>query len=267
MNIPGRSFFINTPCDDGHKFCFWDSVRNFERKLHRGELDTPHRFSVVAIPGDSLVPRARNNLAYTFLTQTECDYFFPLDSDLDFRPDDILRMADLIAYHDFDVLAGMYAIKQDDLRWCLNALPGIEADKETGLQQIAAAPGGCHIVHRRVFEAMIRTDPDWKAWPVRYTEDHSLREQWDFYFNGVVRDAEEWPDKPLGRYLSEDWGFSYFARKLGFKIWMDTKTVMLHRGECFYPKQARRLTQEEVSRGAISQSDGSAKSFNKSEPV
>lgn len=267
MTAPARSFLIVTPCDDGHKFCFWESLRAFEKAYHRGELATPHRFEVLTIPGDSLVPRARNNLAWTFLTQTDHDYLISLDSDLDFRPDDVLRLADIAAAHDLDLLAGLYAIKQDELRWCINSAPGAVPDAITGLQPITMAPGGLNIAHRRVFERMIDAAPTWPHWRVDFTEDMTKRDQWNFYFNGVVLDPAEWPDKPRGRYLSEDWGFSYFARKLGFTIWLDVKTVMLHRGETFFPKQARRLTAEEVEAQKINQPDGTTTPINKPETV
>lgn len=266
-NIPGKSFLIVTPCDDGHKLCFWDSLRAFEKAYYSGRLNTPHRFETLTPPGDSLVPRARNNIAAAAFLSTTADYQFSIDSDLDFRAEDILRMADIAAANDFAMLAGLYAIKQDDLRWCINSIPGRGPDPTTGLQEIAMAPGGLNITHRRVFEAMIAAAPSWPHWLVEYTDDITKDTRWDFYFNGVVRDAQEWPDKPRGRYLSEDWGFSYFARKLGFKIWLDTKTVFLHRGECFYPKQARRLTRDEVVSGQITQPDGSKTSINPPEKV
>jgi hypothetical protein len=262
-----KSFLIVTPCDDGHKLCFWESLRAFERAYYSGALNTAHRFEVLTTPGDSLVPRARNNLAWTFLTQTSHDYLFSIDSDLDFRADDVVRMADLAAGGNLDMLAGLYAIKQDDLRWCINSAPDAKADPETGLQEITMAPGGLNVTHRRVFERMIEAGPTWDKWPVEYTEDMTGRQQWDFYFSGVVRDLKAFPDKPLGRYLSEDWGFSYFARSLGFRIMLDTKTVMLHRGECFYPKQARRLTQDEVASQQIKQPDGTTTPMQKPETV
>jgi hypothetical protein len=264
---PPRSFLIATPCDDGHKLCFWESLRAFEHQYHSGQLRTKHHFSSFMLPGDSLVPRARNNIAWSFLTQTAHDFLFQIDSDLDFRPEDLIRLADLAAGLDLDVLAALYAIKQDELRWCINANPGEKPDPATGLHKITMAPGGLHIVNRRVFMAMIHAGATWPHWNLEFDEDMTKRLMWNFYFNGVVRDPVEWPDKPNGRYLSEDWGFSYFARKLGFTIWLDTKTVALHRGECFYPRQARRLSREEVESGRIGQPDGSTTLINPPEPV
>lgn len=249
--IPKRSFLILTPCDDGHKLCFWDSVREFEKLYYGGNLNTPHTFHFHTVPGDSLVPRARNNLAHLFRAKTNFDYAFPLDSDLDFRHEDILHIADAAASRDLDFVSGLYAIKQNELRWCLNNIEGIEADPATGLQEIACAPGGIHCVHRRVFDAMIAAAPTWRHWRVKYDDDHDRSERYDFYFNGVVFDKEFFPSFPNGRYLSEDWGFSYFARKLGFKVWCDTVTVMLHRGETFYPLQARRETLAESQQKKI----------------
>ena len=256
MTIPGRSFLLVTPCDDGHKFCFWESVRRFERALHTGQLDTPHRFEFLTMPGDSLVPRARNNFLHHFWHHAQFDYIFPIDSDLDFIPADILRLADLMAGRDLDFLAGRYAIKEPALRWCENGLPGEVPDAD-GVIKIAMAPGGIHLLSRRMIAAMIAADETWPHWCIRYTDDGAQDERWNLYFCGVVRDREFFADRPLGRYLSEDWGISYLARKLGFTIYCDTKTVMLHRGEIFYPLGARRLTQAEVESGMVNQPDGS----------
>lgn len=265
--IPARSFLIATPCDDGHKLCYWDSLRTFERAYYTGAIPTEHRFDSMTPHGDSLISRARNNIAHHFITATDSDYLVQIDSDLDFRPEDIMRLADIAAANDFDMLAGLYAIKSDEMRWCINSLPGKTADAKTGLQEIAMAPGGCVIIHRRVFERMIAEAKAWPHWKVEYTEDASKRDGWNFYFDGVVLDLDAFPDKPRGRFLSEDWGFSYFARKLGFTIWCDTKSVFLHCGECFYPKQARRLAQSEVDSGAIKQEDGTTSPITPAEKV
>lgn len=265
-DIPPSSFLIFTPCDDGHKLCFWESIRAFERAYYSGALRTQHRFEVLTQPGDSLVPRARNNGAAQFLA-TDFQYLVSIDSDLDFRPEDVLKLADLAAAGDMDILAAFYACKQDDLKWCANSIPNVPPDPTTGIQEIAMAPGGLNLTHRRVFDRMIATARDWPHWIVEYTEDETGRDMWNFYHNGVVKDLEMWPDKPRGRYLSEDWGFSYFARKLGFRIWLDTKTIFLHRGECFYPKQVRRMTQDEVTRRKIKQPDGSETPLDPTEKV
>lgn len=259
MTTPARSFLLVTPCDDGHKFCFWESLRRFERALHRGELNTPHRFEVITMPGDSLVPRARNNLLHTFVTKTDLDYLFPIDSDLDFTPLDILRLADLAAARNLDFLAGRYAIKEPNLRWCENGLPGAVPDAE-GVIKISMAPGGIHLISRRCINTMIAAADTWPHWKIRYTCDAAQDERWNLYFNGVVNDLEWFPDRPLGRYLSEDWGISYLARKLGFDIWCDTRTVALHRGEIFYPLGTRRMTEEEARTGTIKQDDGTVTS-------
>ncbi len=266
MSVPGKSFLIVTPCDDGHKLCFWDSVRAFERAYYSGQINTPHKFEFRAVPGDSLVSRARNNLAHFFRQGTDFDAIFPLDSDLDFCIENIIRLADVFAARDLDFLCGRYAIKQPDLRWCENRLPGAVPDAD-GLMEIAMGPGGIHILSRRLIDAMIAAAPTWPYWRIQYTDDMNQDERWNLYFVGVIVDPEQWPDRPLGRYLSEDWGISYLARKLGFKIWCDTRTVMFHRGEISFPLGARRLTAEEAAAGVIAQPDGTQTSIAPPEKV
>mgnify|MGYP001572198333 FL=1 len=197
--------------------------------------------------GDSLVPRARDNIAEFFLNSTRHEYLLSLDSDLDFLPEDLTRLAKLASDHTLDFLVGKYAVKSDEARWCVDPLPGEVPDPAIGLQRIGLAPGGFTLVHRRVFEEMIKQASWWPHWRVAFNEDLTNRARWHFYFDGVVLDTEYWPDKPRGRYLSEDWGFSYFARRLGFTLWLDTQTIALHRGETYYPLGARRMTADEAA--------------------
>lgn len=233
------SIMVVTPCDDGHKLCFWNSLRAFER--------TPdpagHRYTVLTPPGDSLIPRARNNYNHVFYFGTACDYILWLDSDLDFRPEDIWR---LVAQR-LPIVAGLYAIKERSLRWCLNAIPGEPIDPATGLQRVACAGTGALLYHRSVIAAMIAAAPTWPHWRVQYVDDHTKEQKYHLFHHGVIDDPVEFSHSP--RDMSEDWSFCYMARKLGFDVWLDWQAVFLHRGEIDYPLDCRRLTAQEAAAG------------------
>jgi hypothetical protein len=243
--------FVSTPCDDGHKLCFWDSLRALERASLLGQ--TKHRYRIHTTPGDSLVPRARNNHAHTFYHDTADDILLSLDSDLDFTVGDIERLLE----DPWPIMAGRYAIKQPELRWCLNNLPGQKVDPFTQREFVSTSGTGFLATFRHVFGTLMTEASAWPHWRIRYNDDASKGTVHNLYFNGVVLDPEWFPGFPEGRYLSEDWGFCYLARKHGFPIACDHRVTAFHRGEISYPLNARRLSHEEESAGIIHQPDGS----------
>lgn len=255
--LPERlKVYVSTPCDDGHKHCFWESLRTFDR--------TPdpagHSYLWQTPPGDSLIPRARNHAAHDFFFNSDCDYLLTIDSDLDFRPADIHA---LIA-HRLPIVAGTYYIKARDTRPCINSLPGELADPATGLMKIAKGGTGALLVHRSVVAEMHAAAAWWPHWRVEFVRDGVGDKSAHLYHHGVIHDPA-FPHTP--RDLSEDWAFCYFARCLGYDIILDTRTVFFHRGEIDFPLHARRLSAAEVAAGAIAQPDGAITPIVKSEIV
>lgn len=252
MPPPGPyRIFISTPCDDGHRLCFWDSLRALERASLRGQ--TRHHYRIHTTPGDSLIPRARNNHAHNFYHSTADDFILSLDSDLDFLPQDIERIFETPG----PIMAGKYAIKEPNLRWCLNSLAGQAVDPFTQREFVSTAGTGFLAVHRHVIGTLYAEAPKWRHWPIRYNDDASRAVVHDIFHNGVVRDPKWFPGFPEGRYLSEDWAFCYLARKHGFPVVCDHRCIALHEGSIKYPLQARRLSRDEEEAGAIRQPDGS----------
>jgi hypothetical protein len=251
MPPPGPyRIFVSTPCDDGHKLCFWDSLRALERASLLGQ--TKHKYRIHTTPGDSLIPRARNNHTHHFYTATADDFILSLDSDLDFRVEDV----EMLFETPFPIMAGRYAIKQPELRWCLNAIEGQGVDPKTQRQFVSTAGTGFLAVHRHVIGTLISESANWTQWPIAYNDDHSGAEVWDLFHAGVVRDREWFPDHPVGRYMSEDWAFCYLARRHGFPVAVDHRCTAFHEGSIKYPLQARRISAEEASAGFITQPDG-----------
>ncbi len=240
------SIMIATPIDDGHRRCFWESVRLLER--------TPdpagHTYHVVTFPGDSLVTRVRNKILHEFFFLTKHDYLGFIDSDIDFLPGDAFKLA----AHRLPIVCGLYGIKEPKLRWCMNSLPGEFVDPKTGLQKVATAGTGWLFIHRSVIATMIAAADSWTHWKIKYIDDHSRQPRHWLFFDGVV----EHPGlDPNPRGMSEDWAFCFFARQLGFDIWMDTRAIVLHEGNIMYPLECRRLTREETENQKIVNPDGS----------
>lgn len=224
---------VATPVDDGHKVCYWMSL------ITLAVAQTPHDFRLAVHPGDSLVTRGRDNMLHTFYWETADDYLLFIDSDIDFRNEDLLRLAN----HRLPIVAGRYAIKQDELRWCINIIPEEKPDPQTGLQKIATAGTGFLMFHRSVVGRMIAAADQWPHWRIRYIDDARRDVRYHLFADEVIDDPEWFTHSP--RRMSEDWAFCYFARKLGYDVWLDTNVTVFHRGECDYPRQARRMSREE----------------------
>lgn len=246
---------IVTPCDDGHKLCYWNSIR----ALEKAKDPAGHTYEVLTPPGDSLIPRARNNFSHTFQFKTNFDYIGWIDSDEDFRPEDIWRLIS----HRLPIVAGTYYIKDREGRPCINTIPGEAAD-ENGLLRVATAGTGALFYHRSVIDAMIEAADWWPHWPIRYVCDNTKDVKYHLFHHGVVDDPD-FGHTP--RDLSEDWSWCYFARKLGYDVYLDTKAVFIHRGEIDYPLHARRMSADEVARGEVVNPDANFKPAPKPEPV
>lgn len=240
-----KTVYLAMPCDDGHKLDFWRSLLALQSDCLRGA--TQHTFRLRPCPGDSLIPRARNNLTWDWYMNTADDYIGFIDSDLDFRSIDIFQLIDA----NLPIIAGKYAIKQPELRWCINSIPGHELDQATQQQNVAAAGTGIIFIHRYVIGTLIAEARKWSQWAIPYIADEDGNERYNLFYNGVVHDPEWFT--PATRYLSEDWGFCYLARRHGFRIVLDHRSIALHEGSIKYPLQMRRMTAEEEITGQIKQ--------------
>lgn len=206
--------------------------------------------------GGAGVARARNNQAADFL-RGEAEWFLAIDSDIGFEPAHVARLLS----HGRPLVCGLYPLKQRELAWCLNTLPGETIDEATGLQKVARAGTGFMLAHRSVFERMREAHPE-----LAYTEDLDEARgdtRWDFFSMGVVgpgspsarlelirqvlatvsepvaalaqiRAAVE-AVHPPGRYNTEDWYFCDRARALGIDVYVDCTFHVAHEGMITYP--------------------------------
>lgn len=248
--------FIATPSHD-HKF--HASYALSLLRLQAARLFPLHLTKV----GGAGVARARNNQAAEFLTKTDCDLFFCIDADIGFLPEHFAR---IVAHctAGADNVAGLYCLKQKELAWCVNALPGEDVDRATGLQRVATAGTGFKAIHRSVFERMIAAYPE-----IAYIEDLSDwrgQTRWDFFGMGVVgpgshesrlariADLVDQPgdpahqldlirvalleEHPPGRYISEDWWFDYRCTDLDIPVQIDASFYVQHEGFINFPIEA-----------------------------
>ncbi len=195
------------------------------------------------LPGDSLVNRARNNLAKRFLEGmpgkdgagndviVKHDWLLFLDTDLVFHPEDIQKLYEYGTKKGVGVYCGTYPIKQLKPKVVFNNIAGAVPDAD-GIVEVREAGTGFMLIHRNVFEQMQEKFRDEIEFSVDMG-DPSLTPVlgWDFFSVGVYYDK----DLKRKRFLSEDWYFCQRWRALGGKVLMHTKTSCNHIGTYNYP--------------------------------
>ena len=191
---------------------------------------------------ESLITRARNYLVDEFLRSPYTHLMF-IDSDIHFNPNDVLTLAAL----DKEIIGAPYpkkCIAWEKVRNAVDA--GLADDDPVQLEEYTAdfvfnpASGtseikvsepvevleigtGFMLVRREVFEKFREAYPQFS-----YKPDHNRSENFDgsryihAFFDTVI-DSDAFAGKGSGgsdRYLSEDYMFCQFTRKIGIKTWL-----------------------------------------------
>ena len=219
--------------EEGHA----QSMRLLVRELDKRGIEFSEGFAV----GDALISRARSIAASTFL-RSEADVFLSIDSDIWFRAEDAIALAEKAM--EYDIVAALYMTRS------LKTQPALMLPDEPVIfaadSLMVEAPlvsTGFMAVHRRVFEKLIARSeelaptvpegllhPDviplcHKGWSDRGV-DTSF---WPFY----------WPvptpwEGDGHMYESEDWAFCFRAKHAGFKIWLDPSIRLGHTGTTMF---------------------------------
>lgn len=190
------------------------------------------RFSFIF--NESLITRARNYLVDEFLRAESFTHMLFLDADIHFDPRDVIAMLAL----DKDVIGGPYpkkSIKWGAVREAVKRNPNIDPidmEKVAGDFVFNPAPGterfnvsepievlelgtGFMMIKREVFGKFKDAYPE-----LRYKPDHVGQANFDgsryihAYFDTVIDHGNS------DRYLSEDYMFCQWWRKLGGQIWL-----------------------------------------------
>ena len=194
---------------------------------------------------ESLITRARNYLADEFLRSPYTHLMF-IDSDIHFNPNDVLSLAAL-ADEEHAIIGGPYPKKCIAWEKVRNAVDAGLADEDPNkLEQFTGdfvfnpaagtseikinEPAEClevgtgfMMIRREVFEKFREAYPQFS-----YKPDHNRSENFDgsryihAFFDTVIDSKEFAGDGASGtdRYLSEDYMFCQFSRKIGIKTWL-----------------------------------------------
>ena len=167
---------------------------------------------------------ARNILTGRFM-QSDYDYLLFIDSDVEFEPECPLRM--LVAQK--DIVCTPYRIKTPDptqVKYTttvadtqnVKILPG-------GLVEILQGPAGMMMIHRRVFEKLMKERPDLEIQTHQHKDlfpkDLKIFSFWDCTFKD-------------GMWTGDDIAFCNLARSAGFKLHANIESPLTHHGSYGY---------------------------------
>jgi len=164
---------------------------------------------------ESLIPRARNNLAGKFLHNENATHLMFIDSDIRFNPEDLFKLITA----DKDVCCGAYPVKKMPPQLVINELEN--GNKEGDLVEVSTAGTGFMLIKRQVFDKMIQAYPKTK-----YKEHVGLGALYEPFLYALF----DTDISKEGYYLSEDWTFCLRWRAIGGKVWVHKGIDLGHVG-------------------------------------
>jgi len=198
---------------------------------------------------ESLITRARNYCADEFLRNEKYTHLMFIDSDIGFNPNDVLTLAALADPEgDKDIICGPYpkkTISWEKIKmavdkgfadqnpqklsnyvgdYVFNPANGVNEIPLDQPVEVLEGGTGFMMIQRKTFEKFEEKYPE-----LKYTPDHVRSENFDgsrqimCYFDALI-------DEESNRYLSEDYMFCQWSRRIGLKVWMCPWMNMSHTG-------------------------------------
>jgi len=202
---------------------------------------------------EALITRARNSLAYDFLSYKDATHLMFIDADISFNPADIVRMVRA----DKDIICGLYPKKE--INWSLVAdavkrgvdykdlnqytgsfvanLIGGALEQQGGVNEpmeIDNGGTGFMLIKREVLEALKDKVPTYTSDMVLIVDKHSQKKLIHEFFATSI-------DEESNRLLSEDYHFCKLARKNGFKVYAAPWASLVHSGTYNFSGQLSRI--------------------------
>jgi hypothetical protein len=176
------------------------------------------KFEFDTLINESLIPRARNRMFSKYQFEFNIKGFTHLfwqDDDVYVDGEALLKVAEM----GLDVVGFATPLKHGDYsRGISCAVAGVYEEVSPLLYKARCVGAAALLMSNRAVEAL--TDYCWESGDIYYEID-SPNELYDVFKTGVVN----------GIYLSEDWYICRTLRKLGFDIYVDSSSKVIHSGE------------------------------------
>ena len=213
-DLSGKSIFIALPAYD-----FKVSLKLAVSLARFTQAAPQHGISVQigSICGCSVVSRARNLLAQDML-ESECDYLLFIDSDINFEPEDIIRLMAWGSDPKKGIVAAVPRTRSENKVY----IADLDYDENgeltmngMGLVRGRRVATAFMLVRREVFVTLSEANPQWKYYDKR--SERTLSAMFDFE---VTEEG----------YMGEDFLFCDRAREHGFEVWIDPSIKLGHMG-------------------------------------
>ena len=200
---------------------------------------------------ESLITRARNYLVDEFL-RSDCTHLMFIDSDIGFDPNDVVALTVMSGFegeeNDREIVCGPYpkkCISWEKIKravdkgfadenpnklekyvgdYVFNPVGGTNEIRLDEPVEVLEGGTGFMCVRRSAFEKFEEAYPEY-----HYLPDHARTKNFDgsreimMYFQALI-------DPDSKRYLSEDYMFCQWARKIGINVWMCPWMKLEHTG-------------------------------------
>jgi len=255
--LRNKHIFIATPCYGGQiGEPYFRSMMRFAIMCNKYDI----KYTISTLANESLITRGRNTLTSFFMENKDATHLFFIDADIEFNPEDILRM---VAY-DKPIIVGAYpkkAINWDSIikasRTNLEETPDtIEGhssnyvvnfdflkDKDgkpkpqvqvvDNLVKLKDGGTGFMCIKKEVIQQMFDKHAD-----LKYVNDINVDPKFEPFmyalFDCII-------DSESRRYLSEDYTFCRRWQEMGGDVWLDPRTALNHVGHYTFRGNIRKL--------------------------
>ena len=256
--LRNKHIFIATPCYGGAMGePYFRSMMRFVILCNKYNI----QYTVSTLANESLITRGRNTLTSFFMENKAATHLFFIDADIEFNPEDILRM---VAY-DKPIVVGAYPKKAINWTSILGAArnPDMNEDSETieghssnyvvnfdflkdkdgkptpqvqvidNLVKLKDAGTGFMCIRKDVIQQMFDKHPETK-----YVNDINVDMKFEPFmyalFDCII-------DPESRRYLSEDYTFCRRWQEMGGDVWLDPRTALNHVGHYTFRGNIRKL--------------------------
>ena len=253
-----QHIFIATPCYGGAiGEPYFRSMMRLCILFNKYEIP----YTVSTLANESLVTRGRNTLVSFFMENPKATHLMFIDADIEFNPEDILRM---VAYNK-PIVCGAYPKKAVNWQSIIDAARN-ESFEETAatieghssnyvvnfefntdaegnrlpqvqvvdnLIKLKDAGTGFMLIQKDVIKKMFDNHPE-----LKYKNDINVGKQFEPYMYALF---DTMIDPDSRRYLSEDYTFCRLWQMMGGDVFLDPRTGLNHVGHYTFRGNIRKL--------------------------
>ena len=252
-----KHIFIATPCYGGQiGEPYFRSMMRLAILCNKYNI----QYTVSTLANESLVTRGRNTLVSFFMENPQATHLFFIDADIEFNPEDILRM---VAY-DKPVVVGAYPKKALNWTSIIGAARANEEENEETIEghssnyvvnfdflkdkdgnhtpqvqiednlvKLKDAGTGFMCIEKSVIQQLFDKHPEMK-----YVNDINVDQKFEPFMYALF---DTMIDPDSRRYLSEDYTFCRLWQNMGGTIYLDPRTALNHVGHYTFRGNIRKL--------------------------